>query len=104
MNIGYACLALGVPGSELKSCTLKNAQEERLVSLIGHNLDSLNKLIDYNIRSGIKLFRISSDLIPFGSSVAEDLPWQDIYAETLTSTGRKILDAGMRCIQDNTQC
>ena len=96
MNIGYACLALGVPGSELKSCTLKNAQEERLVSLIGHNLDSLNKLIDYNIRSGIKLFRISSDLIPFGSSVAEDLPWQDIYAETLTSTGRKILDAGMR--------
>ena len=82
MSIGYACLAIAVPGSDIKGCTLKNATEERLLSLIGHNLDSLERMIDYNVNNGIKLFRISSDLIPFGSSLAAELPWQQIYAES----------------------
>lgn len=32
MSIGYACLTIGVPGTELSRCTLKNASEadERL--------------------------------------------------------------------------
>lgn len=63
MRIGYACLALGLPGSEMKNCILKNANEERLLSLIGHNLGSLNMMIDYNIQNGIRLFRISSETI-----------------------------------------
>jgi UV DNA damage endonuclease len=96
VNIGYACLAIAVPGSEMKNCTLKNATEERLLSLIEHNLNALNCLIEYNIRNGIKLFRISSDLMPFGSSVAAVLPWHSIYAEKLTAIGTKIQSAGMR--------
>ncbi len=96
MRIGYPCIALGLPETEMKNCTLKNANEERLLSLIGHNLNSLDKMIDYNTQQGIRLFRISSDLIPFGSSLAKSLPWQDIYAEILTSIGCKIKKAGMR--------
>lgn len=96
MKIGYACLAIAVPGSEMKNCTLKNATEKRLLSLIEHNLNSLNSLIDYNIRNGIKLFRISSDLIPFGSSLASELPWENIYAELLNEIGLKIVGAGLR--------
>lgn len=96
MNIGFACLALAVPGSEMKNCTLKNASDERLLSLIGHNLDSFERMIDYNIRNGIRLFRISSDLIPFGSSLAENLHWRDIYAEKFLAIGEKILKSGMR--------
>ncbi|NLV35595.1 MAG: UV DNA damage repair endonuclease UvsE [Clostridiaceae bacterium] len=96
MRIGYACLALGLPGSEMKNCILKNASEERLQALIGHNLSSLDKMIDYNIQHGIRLFRISSDLIPFGSSLAKSLQWQDSYGEMLASIGRKIIKAGMR--------
>lgn len=96
MRIGYACLAIAVPGSELKNTILKNADEERLMTLIGHNLAALDKLIDYNIDSGIRLFRISSDLIPFGSSLAALLPWQQVYAEKLSAIGTKILRAGMR--------
>lgn len=96
MNIGYACLAIAVPGTALKSCTLKNADTDRLLSLIASNLDALEKLIDYNARSGIKLFRISSDLIPFGSSAAFHLPWQSIYAQKLSDIGRRIAHAGMR--------
>lgn len=96
MSIGYACLAIGVPGSNMKNCTLKNATEERLLSLIKHNLDSLEILIDYNIQNGIRLFRISSDLIPFGSSLAQKLPWREIYAEKLADIGGKIRESGMR--------
>jgi UV DNA damage endonuclease len=96
MNIGYACITIAVPGSELKGCTLKNAQPERLLPLIEHNLNALEKQIDYNAHNNILLFRISSDLIPFGSSVAADLPWADVYSEKLTRIGDKIRHAGMR--------
>ena len=94
--IGYACLALGVPESQMKSTTLKNATDEHLCSIIEHNLNALETLIDYNILQDIKLFRISSDLIPFGSSRAMSLPWDDLYRTQLQRIGRKIREAGMR--------
>jgi len=96
MSIGYACLAIAVPGSELKSCMLKNADPKRLLALIHHNLNSLEILIDYNIRNGIRLFRISSDLIPFGSGVAAQLPWREIFSDKLYAICKKITDSGMR--------
>ncbi len=96
MSIGYACIAIAVQGSDIKSCTLKKANEERLLSLIGHNLSSLEKVIDYNVLNGIKLFRISSDLIPFGSSLAAELPWHEVYSQELSIIGSKISNAGMR--------
>lgn len=96
MSIGYACLALGVHGSGMRSCTMRNAGEELLLSLIGDNLDSLERLIRYNIRNGIRLFRISSDLIPFGSSLSEGLPWQDVHSDKLESIGGEIRRSGMR--------
>ena len=96
MSIGYACLAIGVPGSGMKNCLLKNATEENLMSLIGQNLEALNVLIDYNVRQGIRLFRISSDLIPFGSSVAMNLPWPIVYGDILRRIGEKIALSGMR--------
>ena len=96
MRIGYACLAIAVPGSEMKSCTLKNASPERLLSLIEHNLNSLQTLIDYNLCNNIRLFRISSDLIPFGSSLSAELPWREMFAEKLFAIGQKILRSEMR--------
>jgi UV DNA damage endonuclease len=96
VKIGYACVAIAVPGSGMKNCTLRYATNERLLTLIEHNLNSLDRLIDYNIRNGIKLFRISSDLIPFGSSLASKLPWPGIYAEKLAEIGSKIRRTGMR--------
>lgn len=96
MSIGYACLAVAVPGSELKNCILKNATKDHLLSLISYNLNALEKLIDYNVQNGILLFRISSDLIPFGSSVAADLKWQILYKKKLSTIGNKIKNAHMR--------
>lgn len=96
MRIGYACITVGVPYTGLKSCILKNASEEKLASLIAYNLNSLENIIDYNIENGIKLFRISSDLIPFGSSPVNSIPWWEMFASQLAAIGRKIMNSGMR--------
>ncbi len=96
MNIGYACLTLGVPNADFRSCTQKNASEEKLVELIAHNLNALETVIDYNIKNQIKLFRISSDLIPFGSSPVNKLPWWDLFETQFGVIGQKIKSAGLR--------
>lgn len=61
-----------------------------------HNLWVLNDVIDYNISNGILLFRISSDIIPFGSHSANMQEWWKDYGELLTSIGSKIKTSGMR--------
>lgn len=90
MRIGYACLTVGVPNTGIKSCMMKNASESRLLELISHNLTSLDHILDYNIENNIRLFRISSGLIPFGSSKVNSLPWWDIYRSELLRLGQKI--------------
>lgn len=96
MRIGYACLCLGVPNTNIKRCMMKNAEEERLLELITNNLNSLDNIINYNIENNIRLFRISSDLIPFGSSSVNKLAWWDIYASEFQRIGEKIKTSGMR--------
>ncbi|MCE5188991.1 MAG: UV DNA damage repair endonuclease UvsE [Eubacteriales bacterium] len=96
MDIGYACLTVAVEGTAIKSCAAKNASPERLLSLAGDNFAALERMVDYNIANKIRLYRISSDLIPFGSSLAANLPWQSIHADRISSVAGKIAASGMR--------
>lgn len=96
MRIGYACKVIGVKGTDFKSCTLKNAGSDKLAELIEHNIRSLSNIVDYNIKNQIKLFRISSDLIPFGSCEVNNIKWWEAYSEELNSIGEKIKKSGMR--------
>ena len=96
MSIGYACLTIGVQNTDLKSCMIKNASSSKLTELISHNLNSLKNMIDYNIKNNIKLFRISSDLIPFGSNQINNIPWWDIFAVEFQNIGKKIIESNMR--------
>ena len=96
MSIGYACLTVGVPETDQKSCIQKNASETRLLELIAHNLNSLENIIDYNIKNNIKMFRISSDLITFGSSPVNSLKWWNIFSTHLKEIGNKIKNNGIR--------
>ena len=96
MKIGYACLTAGVPDTELKSCILKNASEDNLTRIIDHNLNALENIIDYNIKNEIKLFRISSDIIPFGSNHVNKLVWWEIFGSRFKSLGSKIIANGLR--------
>lgn len=90
MSIGYACLTVGVPNTGMKNCLIKNASEAKLAELIEHNLNALENIVDYNITNGIKLFRISSDIIPFGSNPVNQLPWPELFEAQLRRIGDKI--------------
>ena len=96
MSIGYACLTVGVSGTKLRSCTLKNATPDVLSTLIQSNLEALDNQLDYNIQNGIKLFRVSSDIIPFGSHPANTLKWWEIFNDQLKGIGSKALVNGIR--------
>jgi UV DNA damage endonuclease len=96
MNIGYACLTVGVSGTKQQTCTMKNATPDVLLSLIQSNLESLDKILDYNIQNSIKLFRISSDIIPFGSHPVNTLKWWEEFNHKLKKIGRKALTNGIR--------
>jgi len=96
MSIGYACLTLGVPDTAIKKCMMKNADDVRLHTLIGENLSALERMVDYNIKNSIRLFRISSDIIPFASSPVNTIPWMQIYQDRLAGIGQKVRQSGMR--------
>lgn len=96
MSIGYASRVIGTEHMTMKSCKLKNATYDRLVTLIEQNLSSLETILDYNHNNEIELFRISSDIIPFGSSIASSIPWQEQFKHQLTAIGDKIKHCNMR--------
>lgn len=96
MSIGYACLTIGILNTNLKSCNAKNVCDEKLLGIIEHNLKSLENMIAYNIKNSIHLFRISSDLISFGSSPLNKLHWWDIFSNEFSKIGRKIRENNIR--------
>ncbi len=96
MSIGYACLTVDVPGTKQRTCMLKNATPDVLRKLIQSNLEALNKILDYNIQNGIRLFRISSDIIPFGSHSVNTLRWWEEFNDQLKEVGQKGLAHGIR--------
>lgn len=96
MRIGYACLTVGVNNANLKSCILKNANGTRLMEITEHNLNSLENIINYNIQNNIRLFRISSNLIPFASIPEQSFSWHDHYAARLKLLGEKAKENGLR--------
>lgn len=96
MQIGYASMTKGVRNTNFKSTTKKYATEDKLYEVIRHNLETLDRIIEYNIKHNIKVFRISSDIIPFGSSDINTLNWSEIFKDKLALIGSKINEAGIR--------
>lgn len=91
MKIGYACLTVGVPDTNMKTTRKANATPERLTELIENNLRSMEKMLDYNIQHGIQMYRISSDIIPFGSDKeTNQLDWVHLFQETFQRLAKKI--------------
>jgi len=96
MSIGYACLLYGAGVPKFKSCVLKNATPEKLRELIKHNLSILAEILDYNAGNNIRLFRLSSDIIPFASHPVNDLRWWEEFFEEFSLLGGKIRSTGQR--------
>jgi len=96
MSVGYACLGVGIPNTAFRSCIKKNATPENLKDLISSNLEALYNLLAYNRSKGIRLFRISSDLIPFGSSHVNTLDWSCDFSQEWEKIGALIQESDFR--------
>lgn len=96
MRIGYASITKGVLNTNFRNTTKKYATEAKLTEIIRHNLESLDNIIDYNIKHDIKIFRISSNIIPFGSSDVNTLDWPLLFKDKLTFIGNKLKKHGIR--------
>ncbi|HZW04828.1 MAG TPA: UV DNA damage repair endonuclease UvsE [Anaerolineaceae bacterium] len=95
IRLGYAALNTQLPGSN-RTLRLRNATPERIIALGRQNLAALLAILEWNRAHGIRVFRISSDIIPFGSHPVNDLPWWEVLEPELTAVGTLVRTAGMR--------
>lgn len=95
-NLGYACLLVDVENNNFRTLRKASITEDKLLEIIKHNLTSLENIIDYNIKKNIKLFRITSDLIPFGSSNLNTLNWKEIFKDDFDRISKKVHENQMR--------
>lgn len=95
IRVGYACVNTQLPSAS-RTCRLKNASDENILSLSRQNLDALKQILLWNRENGIQLFRISSDTIPFASHAVNTLPWWRTLKAEFAALGRIIAQFNMR--------
>jgi len=95
IRIGYACINTELPSAS-RTCRLKNASPENILSIARRNLNALQHILRWNREHGIGLFRISSETIPFGSHPTNRLPWRQLLKPELSELGRRIKKFNMR--------
>ena len=88
MSIGYACLHIGSRDTGMKTVRLKDANEANLLESARFNLNALENILRYNVDNNIKLFRISSDIIPLASHESNELRWWEILKPELIDLGQ----------------
>lgn len=96
MKIGYACTPLLIPYKTTRKFVLKNYNEDILKEYISLNLKDLKRILMYNNSNNIKLFRISSDIIPFGSHEINNFDWVSEFKDELNEIGNYAKSNSMR--------
>jgi UV DNA damage endonuclease len=95
LRLGYACVNTGLPSAG-RTVRLANATPDRLRKLIADNLDALETILRWNEQHGIEVFRITSDLIPFGSHPVNELAWWEEHAVSFEQIARLLRRSGAR--------
>lgn len=96
MRIGYPCINNSTNHSTNNTFRLASYSEERLCLTIEKNLESLLKILQFNLVSGFLFFRIGSGIIPFASHNICQFDWKDHFQDRLTEIGMFIKQHDMR--------
>lgn len=75
---------------------IKNFSEDRFYQCASENLEDLKNILKCNVKKGIYIFRISSDIIPFGSHRINNIKWWEIFKQQLSEIGKYIKEQGVR--------
>lgn len=87
MKLGYACLNVTLQ-RKMRTCRIKTVELEgmkKVKELTLENLQSVKKILEWNEGNEIDFFRISSDIVPFGSHEILTWDWwldEDVIALT----------------------
>ena len=108
-RIGYCCIAMGINEGKSKKDqiminrgmikkTFDSKGLDYVSELIILNLKDTLKILDYNIKNNIKVYRMSSDSFPWFSHYSfSDLPKFETIKTLLEKIGKFIKDNSMRC-------
>ena len=105
MNLGYACINMTLSGQKPKITTNRSMIKKTFLSkgiayageLALLNCTDLYKIILWNVKNGIKFFRVSSDIFPWASEYnIEDLPQYGTIQTILSSCGQYAKDNDLR--------
>lgn len=96
MKIGYPCITTSLPCTTSSTFRLASFSEERFLATVENNLTCLQKILEYNVNSGLLFFRMSSDLIPFASHPICNVNWQQHFKGTFEKIGRYIKSHNLR--------
>ncbi len=94
-HLGYACQNITL-GTCNRTVRLANVRTESLVPVISQNLDDVIRALRWNVEHGIRFFRVSSDLIPFGSHEAFPFDWVEAFGWKLKEIRQYVKDEGLR--------
>ena len=76
--LGYACQNLTL-GTKSRTVRLANLRTEAVIPVIAQNLDDVLAALRWNAAHGLRFFRISSDLIPFGPLAQFPFDWAEAF-------------------------
>ena len=96
IRYGFACKTIGVPGADQTTLTLAKADRENLLRVSRHNLHALGVMLRYCRGEGIRLMRISSDIIPLASHPDVAFDWQTALQQELEDIASLLARTGVR--------
>lgn len=79
-----------------RTVRLANASRDRLRAVTAANLDALEAILRWNAAHGIQVFRLTSNLIPFGSHESNPIAWWEDFGERLAGIGSLAAAEGAR--------
>lgn len=107
-NLGYCCICLGINDKKSKKehvlvnrGMIKKTFESKGLEYVSElsilNLNDLSKIIDYNIKNNIYVYRMSSDMFPWLTHYdIKKLPKFNIIENILKRIGQKIISNNIR--------
>ena len=96
MRIGYPCVNESLDCSSSSTFRLASYSESRVEQAVAGNLACLQRILEFNVAHGLLFFRISSNIVPFGSHSVNTYPWQTRFAAEFRAIGAYVRAHDMR--------
>lgn len=95
-RLGFVASVLTENLTTSRTCRLRNASAGRLRALTAENLSALDRVLTFLERRRIRLYRITSNLVPFASHPVNTTRWWHEFADPLRQMGERIRTLGIR--------